>query len=76
MKVPKIAVLNCANHAYRWTYGHLLSHGVSPELAQAIAKDAGDALGNALLRDLPVNGVEITERSEGVERRFRQIFGE
>ena len=61
MKVPMFSIRNATQHAYEWTYGHLraMSDGVDDAILKSVSKDAADALGNALLCDLPKNGVWI-----------------
>ena len=58
--VERAVILNCAQHTANWVFTHL-KHvgGVDEETAREVSKDAGDAAGILLIRDLETHGYQV-----------------
>jgi hypothetical protein len=71
MKIAKEQIVKMADSLARRTFYELLRSNIDAPTALSCAKDAADAFGNALLRDLPEHSVEIAspvDRKEDLDR--------
>jgi hypothetical protein len=60
MTITKEKIIRMSQHVSNYAYRELLLvECLGSDIAASVAQDAGDAFGNALLRDLPENGVEV-----------------
>jgi len=59
--ISKDKIVRLSERCFKAIFTELVAAGVNRTDAFMIAKDAGDAAGNSLLRDLPTNGVEIVD---------------